>query len=125
MIVIHPDGKVEERKYNGDLNEIYEAINAGLFDIVHVGNGIDLFVDDEGLFREENFKNGRPRWNAKATHLRMIEWLRMGDRIDWEMAGNTPPLCGWCCVLANDGEGNTVDLNEEQRQYIKDTLNIK
>lgn len=125
MIVIHPDGKVEERKYNGDLNEIYEAIHAGLFDIVHVGNGIDLFVDDEGLFREDNFKNGRPRWNAKATHLRMIEWLRMGDRIDWEMAGNTPPLCGWCCVLANDGEGNTVDLNEEQRQYIKDTLNIK
>lgn len=125
MIVIHPDGKVEERKYNGDLNEICEAIHAGLFDIVHVGNGIDLFVDDEGLFREENFKNGRPRWNAKATHLRMIEWLRMGDRIDWEMAGNTPPLCGWRCVLANDGEGNTVDLNEEQRQYIKDTLNIK
>lgn len=125
MIVIHPDGKVEERKYNGDLNEICEAIHVRLFDIVHVGNGIELFVDDEGLFREENFKNGRPRWNAKATHLRMIEWLRMGDRIDWEMAGNTPPLCGWCCVLANDGEGNTVDLNEEQRQYIKDTLNIK
>ena len=40
VIVIHPDGKVEERKYNGDLNEIYEAIHAGLFDIVHVGNGI-------------------------------------------------------------------------------------
>ena len=125
MMVIHPDGKVEERKYNCDLNEIYEAIHAGLFDIVHVGNGIDLFVDDEGLFREENFKNGRPRWNAKATYLRMIEWLRTGDRIDWEMAGNTPPLCGWCCVLANDGEGNTVDLNDEQVRYTKDALNIK
>lgn len=125
MIVIHPDGKVEERKYNGDINEIYEVIHARLFDIVHVGKGIDMFLDDEGLFREENFKNGKPRWNAKATHLRMIEWLRMEDRIDWEMAGNATPLCGWCCVLANDGEGNTVDLNEEQRQYIKDTLNIK
>ena len=125
MFVIHPDGKVEERKYNGDINEIYDAIRAELFDIVHVGKGIDLFLDDEGLLREENFKDGKPRWNAKATHLRMIEWLRMEDRIDWEMAGNSPPLCGWCCVLANDGEGNTVYLNEEQKQYIKDTLNIK
>ena len=84
MIVIHPDGKVDERKYNGDINEIYEAIHAGLFDIVHVGKGIDLFVDDEGLFREENFKNGRPR-----------------------------------------GNGNTIDLNDEQVRYIKDALNIK
>ena len=121
MIIIHPDGKVEERKYNGDINEIYEAIHAGLFDIVNVGKGIDLFVDDEGLFRYENFKNGRPRWNAKASHLRM-----MGeDRIDWEMACDVPLLCGWCCALANDGNGNTIDLNGEQVRYIKNALNIK
>lgn len=125
MIIIHPDGKVEERKYNGDINEIYEAIHAGLFDIVHVGNGIDLFVDDEGLFREENFKNGRPRWNAKASHLRMMGLIAMEDRINWEMAGGLPPLCGWCCALANDGNGNTIDLNDEQVRYIKDALNIK
>ena len=125
MYIIHPDGKVESVKYNGSLDEIYKAIRAPLFDIVHIGKGLDLFLDDEGLYRSENFRNRHPWWNLKATHLRTKEWLRMGEEIDWSLASDMPPLCGWACVLAHDGEGNTIDLTAEQEQYIKDELNIK
>lgn len=53
--LINPfDRTVTEVPYNGDYNQIYQHIECDTFDVARVNeHGDGIFVDDEGLFREE------------------------------------------------------------------------
>ena len=43
---------INEVEYSGDYQDIYKLINADLFDVVYMDDGIGVFVDDEGLFKD-------------------------------------------------------------------------
>ena len=45
---------VKEVDYNGDWKTIAPMIGCSLFDIVRLGNGDDLYVDDEGLLTADD-----------------------------------------------------------------------
>ena len=126
MIVIDPDGEVKRVKYSGDVQLITKEINCELFDIVSVRVGsiyFQIFVDDEGLFRNLDCDmSGRPRWNIKATHLRMLDWLANKDNINWPEARKLPPLAGRAVILMGTDDGDTVDLDDATNEFVLSNL---
>jgi len=121
MIVIDTDGKVRRVKYSGYVQQILKELDCELFDIVHVNIGdihFDIFVDDEGLFNPKHLEDGRPKWNLLATHLRMLDWIANKERIVWRMARHLPPLAGNAVILANNGDGDTIDIDDATNEFI-------
>lgn len=43
---------INEVDYSGDYKDIYKLIDAELFDVVYMDDNIGVFVDDEGLFKD-------------------------------------------------------------------------
>ncbi len=44
---------ISEVDYSGDYKDIYKLINAELFDVVYIDGNNCIYVDDEGLFKNE------------------------------------------------------------------------
>ena len=84
----------------------------GLFYVVHVGDGIDMWVSDEGLI------NGSPM-NPAATSVKWQEWMRRPDTI---LMTDDPPICGDVVFLGCDEGGNTVPLTDDQWHWLRDRL---
>lgn len=120
MICIDIDGKVTERKYNGDIQEIYDAIGADLFDIVRLRGNALMFVDDEGLMKE----GAEERVNWKATYLRLNQWMENPQEISWEAARVSllPIIVGNVCILEGCDNGETVDLGDATRELVLEQL---
>lgn len=120
MICIDIDGKVTERKYNGNLQEIYDAIGATLFDIVMLRGNALMFVDDEGLMKEGAVE----RINWKATYLRMNQWMENPQEIDWNVARTMlpPTIVGNVCILEGRDDGETVDIGDAARELVLETI---
>lgn len=56
ILINSVDRKVSEIQYNGNIEEIYQALNCQTFTIVRLENGDTVFVDDEGLLgNPQNF----------------------------------------------------------------------
>jgi hypothetical protein len=52
--LINPfDKTVSEVDYSGDYKDIYKLIDAELFDVVYIDGNNCIYVDDEGLFKNE------------------------------------------------------------------------
>lgn len=125
MIVIHPDGYVKKVRYDGDIQQVLKELDCELFDIVSVRVGdicFQMFVDDEGLFNPKHLEDGRPKWNLKSTHLRMLDWLANKDNIVWPMARKFTPLAGVACILQGTDDGDTVDLDDDTNEFILSEL---
>ena len=55
VILVNPfDETVKEAVYGGDYREIYNLIDCRTFDVVSLSDADDLYVDDEGLLKDEN-----------------------------------------------------------------------
>ena len=82
-ILINPiDHTVTEVEHNGDYRQIYEFIDARLFDVARINeHGDGIYVDDEGLFN-----------SVDLFHLQ----------------GYPEPLAGKGLVLGCDEEGNST-----------------
>lgn len=82
--LIDPEARtVEAVDYDGDYRTIYKLIDAETFDVARVeANGDGLYVDDEGLYREER------HWFIYKGYLQ--------------------PLVGKALMLGVDGEGDSV-----------------
>ena len=53
VILINPfDETVKEAVYGGDFREIYDLIECRTFDCVGITSSTDLYVDDEGLLKD-------------------------------------------------------------------------
>lgn len=120
MIIIDTDGSVSVKKYDGDDKTITEAIGCRLFDIVGITFGdvaFDMFVDDEGLYRQKD-ERGRVKYNAKATYLRMTDWLSRDILINWTAAANVLPIAGKVVCLMRNEDGETVDLDDKTAKAI-------
>lgn len=90
------NNKVRELKCDA-LHDYYEALNCRCFDIVSRRIGkkyFDLFIDDEGLFKEDPI-------------ISAINNL------------GSPMLVGNIIFAKHDSEGNTIDLAETEVKYIK------
>lgn len=120
MICIDIDGKVTERKYNCDLQEIYNAIGADLFDIVRLCGNALMFVDDEGLMKE----GAEERVNWKATYLRLNQWMENPQEISWEAARVSlpPTIVGNVCILEAHDDGTEGDLDDATRELVLEQL---
>lgn len=120
MICIDIDGKVTERKYNGDIQEIYDAIGADLFDIVRLRGNALMFVDDEGFLKED--ADFRVNW--KATYLRMNQWMENPQDINWKVARESlpPAIVGNVCILESNDDGTEGDLDDATRELVLEQL---
>lgn len=120
MIIIDIDGKVREEKYDGSLDCIYKAGNFDTFDVVRLRNGVAMFVDDNGLLKPD----APSRVNWKATYLRLNQWMENPQDISWRMARLSlpPDIVGDVVLLGVDGNGETVDLDDAQREIYLELL---
>lgn len=120
MIVIDINGKVTERKYNGGISEIYDAIGADCFDIVRLRNGTVMFVDDNGLLKD----GAMERINWKATYLRLNQWMENPQDISWEVARRSLPpiIVGDVAILEAHDDGSESDLDDTSRELILELL---
>jgi hypothetical protein len=73
--------KVTEVEYSGNYEDIYKLIDCRTFDCVGIDNGDTIYIDDEGLYRDNQ-------------EFFMIE-------------GYHSPLCGKALVLGTDKKGNS------------------
>lgn len=98
------------------LDLIHKDVGA-LFDVVYIGHGIDMIIDDEGspMFKPDAIPN------PIATALRTIYWAKSSDIV---VPAYTAPIYGQVMLMSCDKEGNSIDLNEEQLSYVKSLINI-
>ena len=124
MIIIDPDKATVRRvKYGGDTKQIYKELGCELFDIVSIGDGIDLFIDDEGLYNPDNVNaDGSLKVNLMATYLRLWWWMSDPQDYDWRLAQKMYQIVGKVVVLAHDDDGNTVDLDDAQNEEVLELL---
>ena len=55
-ILINPfDQTIKEVVYTGDFREIYDLIDCSTFDVVMLCDADDLYVDDEGLLKDNRY----------------------------------------------------------------------
>ena len=84
-------------EYSGDYKQIYEFIDASLFDLVRIGDegeDGDLFVDDEGL-------------------------LKAGPETMYFSIFNSHALAGRGLVLGSNGDGESADAPHDADWYAQ------
>lgn len=95
---------------------LYNTIGCELVDVVEIGHGIDMWVDDEGLLKEE------PMPNSIATMFRTMSWMCRKEVV---IPAKMPPICGVAVFTGHDDEGHTVGLTDEQVKWIESFTNNK
>ena len=89
-ILLNPfDQTVKEVVYTGDFREIYSLIDCGTFDVVRLSESDDLYVDDEGLLKENRYFS----WSGRN-------------------------FAGKGLILANDDEGNSMSTTYDLQEVI-------
>lgn len=125
MIIIDPDKATVRRvKYSGHIDQVYHELGGcETFDVVLLGDGIDLFVDDDGLYSHDNVNpDGSAKVNLMATYLRLRDWLKDPQSYDWNLAQRMYHIVGKVVVLAHDECGDTHDLDEGQNGLVLELL---
>ena len=91
VILINPfDETVKEAVYGGDYREIYNLIDCRTFDVVSLSNADDLYVDDEGLLKDEN---------------RYFSW-----------SGRN--FAGMGLIMGHDDEGETIETTYDLQEVV-------
>ena len=89
-ILLNPfDQTVKEVVYTGDFREIYSLIDCTTFDVVRLSESDDLYVDDEGLLKENRYFS----WSGRN-------------------------FAGKGLILANDDEGNSMSTTYDLQEVI-------
>ncbi|WP_436867951.1 DUF3846 domain-containing protein [Mammaliicoccus sciuri] len=86
------------------LELMYELIDCDMIELVSLTNDIDIFVDECGLLK--NF-----------TDINILHDLKTG--FQHQMTGKM------LFVTADEEDGSTIGLSDEQVKYIKDNVVIK
>ena len=106
---------IEDARLVGDnkdaLDFLYGKIGCSWVDVVRLPNGVDMWVDDEGMFKENAWLN--PVATGLRTTLAMKEApIAVIPCFGWEIYGNA-------VLTGHDDFGNTVDLTDEQVEWIE------
>lgn len=102
--------KVKPKDGEDSLEFLYRNIGCKLVEIVRCEHGIDIYVDEEGLYSENE-----KRWNYPATALRTVSWLLRGVPVPY----NYPPIAGTAILASHNEEGDMVGLSDEQIAFLK------
>tara|TARA_R110001606_G_C14974028_1_gene603541 strand:- start:167 stop:517 length:351 start_codon:yes stop_codon:yes gene_type:complete len=95
-ILINPlDKTIKEVVYTGDFREIYDLVDCRTFDCVMVDSENDMYIDDEGLYVDDQ------------KYFRMVE-----------LGAN---YAGKALVLGHDDEGETISTTLTL-QMVKDVV---
>ena len=93
--------EVRRTAYNGDPDALRKEIGCEWLEAVHIGKGLDLWLDECG-------KLGTPKpYNSMATRLY-----------------GRDTIVGTACVLSHDGEGNEADLTDEEERVVLGWLGV-
>ena len=91
VILINPYNQtIKEAVYGGDYREIYDLIGCRTFDIVSLSDADDLYVDDEGLLKDDN---------------RYFSW-----------SGRN--FAGAGLILGHDDEGETIETTYDLQEVV-------
>ena len=106
-IQLHPDDTITEKPIHPENigAQLCTAIGCDLFDVVGLRDGIDLFVDDEGI------PNGAP--------------LNLGATVLAHQLGARSVIFGIAVAVSVDEEGETVSLTTSQIARISTALRQK
>ena len=86
------------------LEEMYKHIQCDMVDVVEITEGIDIWVDDNGLFKPGNT---------------VLEYkLKSNAEEPLHLAGNA-------LFLSSDDEGNSIGLTMEQLNWIGKELMVR
>lgn len=102
--------KVKPKDGEGSLEFLYRNIGCKFVDIVSCEYGIDIYVDDEGLYSEDN-----QRWNYPATALRTASWLLRGVPVPYNYA----PIAGTAILASHNEDGDIIGLDAAQIAFLK------
>ena len=92
VILVNPfDQTIKEAVYGGDFREIYDLIECSTFDVVYMGSGHDMYVDDEGLLKSNQ------------------RFFRFEDR----------NLAGKALIMKNDSEGESIDADMSLEDVVE------
>ena len=95
-ILINPfDTTIKEVVYTGDYREIYDLVDCTTFDCVRIYETQDMYIDDEGLFKNNQ------------RYFRMVE---IGANYG-----------GKALLLSHDDEGETTSTNLDL-QMVQDMI---
>lgn len=82
------------------------ALQCRTFDVVRLAPGLDMWIDDEGLFAED------PAVNRVATRIARSHGLC------WQ------PYVGTVVFASNDGQGETQSLSDDQVAALVTTADL-
>lgn len=85
---------------------VREALDCRNFDVVRLAPGLDMWIDDEGLFTDD------PEVNRVATRIARSYGLR------WQ------PYVGTVVFASSDQEGETQSLSEDQVAALVNTADF-
>ncbi|MGP5015101.1 DUF3846 domain-containing protein [Glutamicibacter ardleyensis] len=95
------------RDENGrTLHSLYEAIGCSTVQYLGANHNIDVVIDEEGKLTNEE-----PNLHATLLAMRMGFTFFSGDYI-----------AGTALFVGHDGEGETVSLNDEQKELFNSVL---
>lgn len=81
------------------LEKMYELLDCSTVDVVSIDNEIDIWVDDEGLFKQGN----------------MVMEYRFGNDAKIRLTGNV-------LFLSSNDKGETIGLNGKQLDWLQQNL---
>lgn len=100
VLVLRVGSSLEEVEVEKDKTlEFLQEVVDGYVDVLHIGHGIDIWLNDEGLLREDlplNFVVGSIK-SGKVAHQ----------------------ICGNVVFASHDREGNTISLTQKQMEKIR------
>lgn len=104
--------KVKPKDGEGSLEFLYRNIGCKFVDVVKCEYGIDIYVDDEGLYANSE---DDPMWNYPATALRTVSWLLQGVPVPYNYA----PIAGTAILASHNEEGDIIGLDAAQIAFLK------
>jgi len=89
-ILINPfDQTIKEVVYTGDYREIYVLTDCQTFDVVRLSDADDMYVDDEGILKDNRYFS----WSGRN-------------------------FAGKALILAHDDEGDTIETTYDLQEVV-------
>lgn len=106
ILVGFNDATVMDVKAESDwtvgIDEMYRLVNCDTLDVVRLTDEIDMWVDDEGLMKSDNF---------------LQTFVYEGRKLHQPYAGNV-------LILAHNDEGDTIGLTDAQVEHLTKHIQI-
>ena len=84
---------ITEVEVGSGIQDIYKHLNCDTFDIMRLGGGVDMYLDDEGLLKNSWIDKDGTKHNMVGIQLRGVGQVVMGNGL----------------IMGHNEEGDSVD----------------